>query len=52
MVYPVGLKVAAIDDDILVEFQYLIGGYNQTFAVSREALEDHFEGGYAEVTPN
>ncbi len=42
MVYPVGLKVAAIDDDIEVEFQYLIGGYDQTFAVSREALEDHF----------
>lgn len=42
MVYPVGLEVADIDDDIGVQFQYLIGGYNQTFAVSREALEDHF----------
>ncbi|WP_232346354.1 DUF1488 family protein [Cupriavidus sp. USMAA2-4] len=42
MVYPVGLEVADIDDDIGVQFQYLIGGHNQTFAVSREALEDHF----------
>lgn len=43
MVYPVGLEVVAgIDDDIGVKFQYLIGGYNQIFAVSREALEDHF----------
>lgn len=42
MVYPVGLEVAAVDGDIGVQFQYLIGGHNQTFAVSREALEDHF----------
>lgn len=42
MVYPVGLEVTDIDDDIGVQFQYLIGGYNQTFAISREALEDHF----------
>ncbi len=42
MVYPVGLEVAGIDDDIGVQFQYLIGRYNQTFAVSREALEGHF----------
>ncbi|WP_454741364.1 DUF1488 family protein [Cupriavidus necator] len=42
MVYPVRLEVVDIDGDIKVQFQYLIGGYNQTFAVSREALEDHF----------
>ncbi|SOY43631.1 hypothetical protein CBM2585_A10059 [Cupriavidus taiwanensis] len=30
------------DDEIGVRFQYLLGGYNETFAVSREALEDHF----------
>jgi len=42
MVYPVGIEVADTDDDIGVQFQYLIGGYNQTFAVSREALEDYF----------
>lgn len=42
MVYPFGLEVADIDDDIGVQFQYLIGGYNQSFAVNREALEDHF----------
>ncbi len=42
MVYPVGLEIVNIGDDIGVQFQYLIGGSNQTFAVSREALEDHF----------
>lgn len=42
MVYPVGPELADIGDDIGVKFQYLIGGYNQTFAVSRDALEDHF----------
>jgi hypothetical protein len=42
MVYPVGLEVADIDDDIGVQFEYLIGGYNQTFAISLEAFEDHF----------
>nr|WP_019450200.1 DUF1488 family protein [Cupriavidus sp. BIS7] len=42
MVYPVGLEVADVDDDVGVQFQYLIGGYYQTFAVSREALENHF----------
>jgi len=42
MVYPVGIEVADIGDDVGVQFQYLIGGFNQTFAVSREALEDHF----------
>jgi len=42
MVNPVGLEVVDIDDDIGVQFQYLIGGFNQTFSVSREALEEHF----------
>ncbi|WP_455286548.1 DUF1488 family protein [Cupriavidus necator] len=42
MAYPQGLEVTYIDDDIGVLFDYLIGGHNQTFVVSREALEDHF----------
>ena len=42
MAYPQGLEVTYIDDDIGVQFDYLIGGHNQTFVVSREALEDHF----------
>lgn len=42
MVYPQRLEVTYIDDDIGVQFDYIIGGHNQTFVVSREALEDHF----------
>ena len=34
MVYPVGLEVVNVGDDIGVQFHYLIGGYNQVFAVT------------------
>lgn len=51
MVYPVGLEVVDIDDDIGIQFQYLIGGHSQTFVVSREALEDHFGLALAVLSP-
>ncbi|WP_066731387.1 hypothetical protein [Cupriavidus sp. D384] len=43
MVYPIGPKVADIDDDVGVQFDYLIAGTSQAFLVTRQALEDHFK---------
>jgi hypothetical protein len=47
MVYPVGTSVTLVDDEIGVQFAYWIGGYNQVFVVSRDALQDHFGLGLA-----
>lgn len=43
MVYPLGPKVAYIEDDVGVEFNYFIAGPSQNFFVTREALEEHFD---------
>lgn len=42
MVYPIGMKIAAIEGDRGVQFQYVIGGHTQTFVVTRAALEQYF----------
>lgn len=42
MVYPIEPKIAHVEGDVAVQFDYLIAGSSQTFVVTRQALEDHF----------
>nr|WP_315593606.1 DUF1488 family protein [uncultured Cupriavidus sp.] len=42
MVYPIEPKIAHVEGDVAVQFDYLIAGRSQTFVVTRQALEDHF----------
>lgn len=42
MVYPIGVRVTSLANDLGVEFRYLIGGHDQTFIVSRSLLESRF----------
>ncbi|GJG96777.1 hypothetical protein [Cupriavidus pauculus] len=42
MVYPIGPRIAYIGNDVVVQFDYFIAGHSQTFAVTRQALQDRF----------
>jgi hypothetical protein len=42
MVYPIEPKIAHVEGDVAVQFNYLIAGRSQTFVVTRKVLETHF----------